>query len=342
MFGYPNQQGDQDNFPGGLNNPPSGGATPQSPAQDQNSSLYSQTPPPPKFDEGGNPIASSPPNPTPTTTPAPNSLTPPPSDKDNPNLEAIITSPHTPQKYGGKKIIATIFGVLILIGGVAAGVFLVQRQQEIAERAASGRECSHSPDCILLDEPGNSGSYTTPREISYIFITAKEFHKYEPGETNDGCYQVKISGRSVSWNRVGGGPNCKDISNVQIWMRQEERPSPTPEEEPTQPPQQTPTHTPSISASCNQIKVYDTNWNQLTSDQLKQLKPGDRVRFTVSGTASEGTFDMAQFTINGVERDLVTHKKPQTEEFYDEYIIPSGNTEFSVSAKIHHSVLGWF
>jgi len=35
-----------------------------------------------------------------------------------------------------KKILVTILGLLLLIGGVAAGVFLIQQQQEIREKAA--------------------------------------------------------------------------------------------------------------------------------------------------------------------------------------------------------------
>src|SRR3989344_606304 len=58
-----------------------------------------------------------------------------------PQEPEIITAPHAPKKYGGTKIIATIFGILLLIGGVTAGVILVQRQQQIAEKAASGKEC---------------------------------------------------------------------------------------------------------------------------------------------------------------------------------------------------------
>lgn len=50
-------------------------------------------------------------------------------------VTTVVTSPHAPQKYGGKKIIATIFGLLLVVGGITAGVALVQRQQNISERA---------------------------------------------------------------------------------------------------------------------------------------------------------------------------------------------------------------
>ncbi|OGM09531.1 hypothetical protein A2159_00050 [Candidatus Woesebacteria bacterium RBG_13_34_9] len=147
-------------------------------------------------------------------------------DKANPesttqtsqNIQNIVSSPHTPKKYGGNKVIATIFGFILLIAGIGAGVFLVQRQVRLNQEASSGAECSHSPDCILLESPGNSGEYNSPRTISKVNVTAQESHEYNPGDTNDGCYHVVINGRYLSWNRVGSGPECKDISNVQIWL----------------------------------------------------------------------------------------------------------------------------
>lgn len=85
---------------------------------------------------------------------------------------------------------------------------------------------------------------------------------------------------------------------------------------------------------CQNIKAYDTSWNALTADQLKTLKVGDVVKFTVKG--ANGTFDKAQFKINGAatwtER---TDKKPSTEEFFIDYTIPEGITSFAVEAQVH-------
>jgi len=249
------------------------------------------------------------------------------------NQENIITSPHAPQKYGGKKIIATIFGVLILIGGVTAGVILVQRQQQINERAASGRECQQAADCILLDNPGNSGTFSAPEEITNVAVTAKDVYTYQPGLTEDGCYRVKIEGREVNWQRYGKGPNCKDVSNVQVRCRCGKV---TPTVAPTQPPQ------PQITAECSEVKSYNITWKPLSVQELNKFSPGKKVRFTVSGTSSSGTFDKARFSVNMTNLGETTLKKPGTEEFYIEYTIPAGTTDFTVSAQIHHSELGWF
>ncbi len=95
------------------------------------------------------------------------------------------------------------------------------------------------------------------------------------------------------------------------------------------------------SAQCLNVKAYDAEWNPLTTAELSALSVGDVVRFTVSGTATTGSFDRAKFKINGLERAEVTGKKPGSEEFYDEYTIPAGITTFTINAQIHHASLGW-
>lgn len=95
------------------------------------------------------------------------------------------------------------------------------------------------------------------------------------------------------------------------------------------------------TAQCLNIKAFDTEWNELTSAQLSELKVGDTVRFTVAGQASSGSFDKARFKVNGVQKPEVTGKRPGTEEYYDEYTIPEGITTFTINAQIHHTVLGW-
>lgn len=321
-----------------------------------------------------NPIGNSPavtPNPapgqeesilTPTSqnkgdTPSDNSTSDP---STNPVANSVVTSPQVPTKYGGKKIIATIFGILLLVAGVAAGVLLVQNQQELRERAASGSECSHSTDCILLDSPGNKGSFTAPKNIDHIFITAKDYHRYDPPGTNDGCYEVEIEGTKLEWNREGDGPDCKDVSNIQIWLKGENVETPTPTQTPTQTPTATETATPTptksatptnnpsptqpqpqTTAQCSEVKIYTTSWTLLDSSGLANLKPGNSIRVTVSGSASSGTFTKARFVINGVTTSEVTAKKSGTEEFYYQYTLPDGVSDFNIKGEVYHSELGW-
>lgn len=95
-------------------------------------------------------------------------------------------------------------------------------------------------------------------------------------------------------------------------------------------------------ATCSEVKAYDENWKLLSSAELASLKKGDMVRFTVSGSASTGSFDMARFSVNGATAVTATDKKPSSEEFYLEYKIPEDEGTYNVTAEIHHSEYGWF
>lgn len=112
-------------------------------------------------------------------------------------------------------------------------------------------------------------------------------------------------------------------------------PTPTPTNSLT--PTKSPTPSPTPVLICRNIRAFDTNWNELSGSQLSQLKAGDKVRFTVAGDASAGTFDMARFRINSSTfRTPVTQKRPGSDEFYDEYTIPANTFSFSVDAQVHH------
>ena len=116
-------------------------------------------------------------------------------------------------------------------------------------------------------------------------------------------------------------------------------PTPTPTKTPTPTPTNTPvpTATPTPALACLNTRVFDTNWNELSGSELAQLQAGDKVRFTVAGSATSGTFDMARFRINSSTwRPSVTQKRPGTNEFYDEYTIPPNTYSFSVNTQVHH------
>jgi hypothetical protein len=103
------------------------------------------------------------------------------------------------------------------------------------------------------------------------------------------------------------------------------------------------TDTPSeTTAQCSQVKAFDENWKELSLSELSKKKPGEKIRFTVSGNASSGSFDKALFIINGTQTPEVTQKKPGTNnEFYYEYTIPQNVSSIRVEAKVHHTTLGW-
>lgn len=78
-------------------------------------------------------------------------------------------------------------------------------------------QCDQSDECSVL--PGlNNASYTASEPIETFVIKAGvEYHLYEPGLTEDGCYNVDLNDNHVSWEKVGHGPSCKDVSHAQAW-----------------------------------------------------------------------------------------------------------------------------
>ena len=285
------------------------------------------------------------------------------SNSKNQNLSNVVIST-PPSKIGRKKIVATIFSIIFLIGGVTAGVYLVRRQQEIRRQAASASECNQSPDCEVIVSPGNSGSRSFLRNITHVFISSQTNIRFEVGDTNDGCYHVIINGGNLIWEKVGQATGCHDISNIQVWFGDLPTPTPTPTPSstptPTSPPGSTPSPTstlpsstpsptptipisitPTISAQCSQVIAYDTNWNQLSQSELSSLQPGDSVRFAVSGTTNSGSFDKARFSINGQLQPETSTLKPGGNEFYIEYTVPEGIVDFVIDGEIYHSDLGW-
>jgi hypothetical protein len=87
----------------------------------------------------------------------------------------------------------------------------------------------------------------------------------------------------------------------------------------------------------------------LTSTQLSALASGTIINFCVTGNATSGSFDKAQFTITSLISEVgdgkvfpeTTTKRPSSNDFCQIYTIPSGAKSISATAKIHHATLGW-
>ncbi len=74
-------------------------------------------------------------------------------------------SSQIPKKYGGRKIIATIFGIGILMIGLTSTIFLVQRQQLLTGQAA---DCSEYTFSVTRD-----GTVTVRNESSQNRVSQK-------------------------------------------------------------------------------------------------------------------------------------------------------------------------
>lgn len=254
-------------------------------------------------------------------TQSPNSFS---SDLQTQNgFQSVIKSPHTPKKYGGIKIVATILGVVLMIGAIGTSVILVQKQQLNIGSAWDCSKYKFNVSRTGVVTVQNGSRYNERPQQAQVYINNTLVSTLSVPELNSGqgatIGTVSVpSQQGFTW-KVRGTIDCQNEGNYQAEI--------------------TPPVT--ISASCNNVVAYDKNWQQLNMQQLSQLKAGDVVRFSVGGTTTSGNFDKARFTINGVQKPETTNLRPNTSEFYYEYTIPSNTTNFEVKAEIHHSQLGW-
>ena len=264
----------------------------------------------------------------------------------SPNMKdfsAVITSEHVPERLGGRKAIATIFGILFLVGSIVAGVFLAQKRQFLPSQAWNCSqyvfEVSQQGEVSVRNgQTRNEPPQKAKVYIDDILVIIFDVPALGAGDAAT-LGTVDVPGEQGFVWKVDGTVDCQNNGSYEATST----PTPILTESPTPTITSSPTPTTtSISASCSTVKAYDNDWNSLSSFDLSTLKTGNIVHFTVSGTATSGVIDKAKFTINGISFGETTNKKPGTDEFYVEYTIPEGVVSFTVDAQIHHSQLGWF
>jgi hypothetical protein len=248
----------------------------------------------------------------------------------------MVTTPG--KKYGGKRIIATILGILLLVGGVGAGIVLTQQPQIFKQKAevvttyscANDSNCANGYKCEGGICVGNSDTSSCGRNedpdapVCCTNPTCEGEIVCEPPNRKE-C--KSSGGGGTYWCMIGPSWDCVSPGG----------PTATPG-----PGGPNPTQTPAASrASCSNVKTYNSSWSLLGSTDLSNLKAGASVNFCATGTATSGSFDKAKFTINGVAQSETTVKRPGSSDFCQSYVIPSGTANFAVTAQIHHATLGW-
>lgn len=95
--------------------------------------------------------------------------------------------------------------------------------------------------------------------------------------------------------------------------------------------------TPPAVAACLDLRVYNntTEWKQLTVQELRQLKPGDKIILAVRGAGSG--YDKAHFRVNNNTQwgsDITAVNNDGY--FYVEYALSPNTTTFKIEAQVHH------
>lgn len=283
------------------------------------------------------------------------------------------------KKFGGGKVIATILGLFVLIGGVGAGIVLTQQQQILQPQAVADGECNcktadtHQSNCGAGSCNSNgscnckSGCTTKANRCSVqhtsnpdtgCILDARScvFDNHVPGGFCGGsngkkwCQHNQAElGEGINGGHGGttaatctcpagehkgsagaGGGYAFCLSNTACNYA-----------DTCSSGNDTRCNNTGDTASCTNVKAYNTSWAVLSAAQLAALTPGTHINFCVTGTASGGSFDKAKFTINGAVQAETTTKRPGNQDFCQNYAIPTGVSTFDVTAQIHHTTLGW-
>jgi len=275
--------------------------------------LSNENLPAPAFQEIGVQEASF--SPQTTSTPSPTLGSAQPTGNQNPTTYVV----EGPKDDRSKKKVLAVLGLMLMIVGIGTGVFLVRNQQIFNSQAW---------DCSLytfnLESDGtvtvtNGSSREEPAQKANVYINGTlvktlDVPALSPGEgATLGSISIP-SNQSFTW-KVEGTKDCRNEGSVEFKE---------------------------ANASCGAVIAYDENWNKLTIEELSQLSKGDIVRFAVTPTANTGVFKRARFSVNGETAVEVTDKRPGSEDFYFEYLIPDNVYNFIVRAEVLHSELGWF
>lgn len=286
-----------------------------------------------------------------------------------------VSSTNSSPKKSRLKVLAGALTLFLVLISIPLAVFLVQKNQQIEEKAAGEGKLV----CMPLDNKGNltNEKYkynrikvinNTNRQVA-IWIQenlcpyqgtapapgyqCNQYAKRYPNNLSSG--QSKIYSINVPNCQIGQldvaqddeamgtyGPDCYNTVDQQIWgggiaftIKANSQCAP----------QTTPTPTPPITAQCREIKVYNLLWETISLKQLSNLQPGDQIKLAVRGETNREEIDKARFRVNaGSWQEAI---KPRmidpfdTKEFYIDYVIPEGTTDFTVQAEIHHQTLGW-
>lgn len=242
----------------------------------------------------------------------------PPSPPTSPSF--VVAPTNSPKSGSGKgKKVAAVVGLVGLVAATIIGVAAVgsNRLQQSSAWDCEQYEFSVSKAGLVTVVNGSSRNEPIQKaqvKINNAIVQTFDVPALSPGQSAT-LGNVSIPGETFTWEVIGT-VECQDGGSYQATT------TPTPAATPI--------------AQCGAIVAYNTNWEKLTSAQLTALKPGDKVRFAVEGITLSGTIDKARFNINGTQRPEVSTKKPNSNEFYDEYTIPAGVSTFNLGAQIHH------
>jgi hypothetical protein len=234
------------------------------------------------------------------------------------NIPPVVTASagaKSTKKFKGfisKKLVATILGLLVLIGGVGAGVILTQQSQEIKEKASTQEVCSleSSGGCANLDWGATCGT-----QISGNPLVCSLKDPAQVGSDGNQICQCTPQGSGIKIDL-----NC---TAIKIYQASDAADATT----------WTLLNSSEYSSLAAGDDVYITVMGNVTENEVEKASI-DKARFSV---AFEQT-PVAQLT--WTESSI---KKPGTDEYYYKFTLPEDENAFYINAQLHDSSTDtWF
>lgn len=139
-----------------------------------------------------------------------NSVMPPlvtddtPQTVENTNTQ-VFTTNNKPLGSNKGKIIATILGLFLLVGGVGAGLFLVDQNQDIREKAAGEDPCGSGLACSQSSSLIGSTACTANSLLIYCCPSGMVI-------SNDKCVSTSDISFTCTQNDANQRPSCLNVS----------------------------------------------------------------------------------------------------------------------------------
>ncbi len=235
------------------------------------------------------------------------------------NLPQMVASPR--KKFGGGKIIATILGLFLLVGGVGAGIILIGQNQDINEKAASntfkppctagGCSTDNYPEdwvnhyrCLGVKEMGQNCNdikvATAVESASFQFNCGTEQIDYWDGSANNstGFTSMFYDQPCESGGGGGGGGACIPL-----------------------------------------INIYNSDWVKV--ENPSSLPAGTPVRVGIIDRYQTTVFNKAKFTINGTIKETTKKKEvfiigtsgPKMTVLYEDFNTTGGETKINAQVE---------
>lgn len=211
----------------------------------------------------------------------------------------------------GKKRIATILGLLLLVGGASAGVFLVQQNQNVQEKA----EVTTCTGCMA----------------NGVCIT--DTNNFQCGTNGEACTACQAgtsctNGACVATTQAE--PEIKCLSVKAYSVDEEDESFPTDETKWTE----------LTQTELSNLEAGDIVFFTITG-RADDPSKFTQVKFKVNDTVKTYTTPLKMPIASDEIGEGGVPRLMNEVEFYHRYIVPANVTEFSIEASIYHEDQGW-